>query len=397
VNIGIVSPFNPYYVRNYISSHENIPQINSNATSVNTLVVSFLEQGHNVIVFTTTTAPHHTTVYKGKQLEIHVLSKVFHPKGMSNLRIVRKLRNEIKKCINNIDVLHAHWTYEYAASIRRFEQRIPTFCTIRDWCPYQCSLAVGIRAKYSWWINSLLFVYVMKSKSISFIANSAYTYKMVTLSYHDKQISCIPNSIQREFILNTRKARGKERIYISICQNVEERRKNIKALLKAFQKYKKQYKESKLIIVGSYSDKWKIHYGKFQLLHGVYLAGKVQHDEIFPLLDQSCALIHPSFEETFGNIFLEAMARRVVCIGGYDAGAVPEILGEGKRGILCNVRDINSILNAMKRIDDVDYIEDILNNASSYIKEQYADDVVSQKHIELYKKKLKNTKTKGRN
>ena len=91
------------------------------------------------------------------------------------------------------------------------------------------------------------------------------------------------------------------------------------------------------------------------------------------------------------------MARRVVCIGGYDAGAVPEILGEGKRGILCNVRDINSILNAMKRIDDVDYIEDILNNASSYIKEQYADDVVSQKHIELYKKKLKNTKTKGRN
>lgn len=391
LNIGIVSPFNPYAVKNYISYGGEVIKVNENATAVNILVTSLLKLGHKVHIYTTTNTKD-TMNYKGELLEVHVLSKVFCPKGLSNIRIVERLKKVIAREVHMLDVLHAQWTYEYAMAAKGFENILPVICTVRDWCPYQLSLAVGFYQKYNWRLNYLLFKSIMKSKKILFVANSMYTYNQIKKVYTENDVRLIPNPIQKKFILVDQKSKEKSKtIFISICQGVEEKRKNIERLLEAFHKYRKRQINSELIIIGKYSSEWKDKYNKLNILEGVNLTGQVDHNEVFAYLDQADVLIHPSLEETFGNILLEAMARKVICIGGENAGAVPEVLGKGKYGILCNMEDVNNIVNAMILTEDNLYVNKVIQAASEYIINSYSDDIIAKKHIKLYEDEILNS------
>ncbi len=106
MNIGIVSPFNPYVAKEYLAGQEKLPQINGNATAVNTLVLSLLEQGHKVAVYTASAQPGRTVVYKGASLKVSVISKVFRPKGMANVRVVGRIKREIERDVRKLDILH---------------------------------------------------------------------------------------------------------------------------------------------------------------------------------------------------------------------------------------------------------------------------------------------------
>ena len=144
--------------------------------------------------------------------------------------------------------------------------------------------------------------------------------------------------------------------------------------------------DAKLILIGNYTDDWKAQMYNENLLENVELKGKLPHDAIFKILDNASCLIHPSLQESFGNIFLEAMSRRVPCIGGINSGAVPQVLENGKYGILCDVTKPQSILEAMLKIDDKDYIMDIVNKSTSYLQNTYSDIIVAKQHIELFQK-----------
>ena len=85
-----------------------------------------------------------------------------------------------------------------------------------------------------------------------------------------------------------------------------------------------------------------------------------------------------------GNILLEGMCRRVPCIGGKDSGAVPQVLGDGKYGVLCDVTDPRSIYEAMKKIEDPILYQSIVKESTEYLLREFPDIVVAQKHIELF-------------
>ncbi len=389
MNIAIVSPFNPNFVRSLFDKEKiDIPDIHGNASAVNILVTALIDLGHKVFVYTTINIGDNTKVLYGHNIKVCIISKEFHPRGMSNLRVVKRIRKTISQDIDSLDVIHAHWSYEYAAAARYFDRQKPVFCTIRDWCPYQRSLVKTIGEKYSWWLNSLLFKYVMKSYRVRFIANSTYTYEMTHTDYPDRNIKIIPNPVQRQYIIPEIIQNKRQYSFITICQSPEERRKNIDTLLKAFQIYRKKKPKSKLVIVGFYTEDWRrVH---IDLLDGVFLAGAISHDEVYKYLDDSAVLVHPSLEETFGNILLEAMARRVICIGGKKSGAVPEVLGRGKYGVLCDMENEDDIVNAMVLTEDKLYVNKVVQAASEYVINSYADDIIAKKHIELYEEEIGN-------
>lgn len=387
MNIAIVSPFNPAFVRNLFERNkDSIPDINRNATSVNILVEAFVEKRHKVFVYTTANTAEKARVLYGENIKVSIISKEFHPRGMSNIRVVKRLKKAMLQDMEDLDVIHAHWTYEYAAAARYFENDLPVFCTIRDWCPFQKILARRISEKYAWWLNGLLFSYVMRSKRIQFIANSRYTYEMAYSNFPDKNYRIIPNPVQRKYIVTQKDKSVKTNTFITICQSPEERRKNIDTLLMAFQNLRNKSPDSKLIIVGYYTEEWRqAHEG---MLDAVVLTGLISHDEVYRLLDESAVLVHPSIEETFGNILLEAMARRTVCVGGEHAGAVPEVLGYGERGIICDVQNADSLMRAMQKACDITFSQPLIKKAVQYINDNYADDIVAQMHIDLYQKHI---------
>lgn len=383
MRIGIAGPFNPHCVEEYFDNGSELPNINITASSVNTYVRALLEQDHEVVIFTTDSTRDCTKIYRGKKIIIYCLHNKFVLRGFTRFRMHKRIRNSVKQELSRLDVLHAEWTYEYAYALLPFINQKPIFCSVRDWCPYLLSIAKNRKEKYYWKMSYYMFKKVMQEQQIHFIANSNYTKERILGDYPDNGVTIIPNPIQRSFICESRENYPNHPVFVSISQSIQNTRKNYKTLLEAFHLYLKERPNAELILIGWYSDEWKNEMNREELLDNVILKGSMNHDDIFDVLDQSTCLIHPSLEETFGNILLEAMCRRIPCIGGESSGAVPQVLGYGKYGLLCDITDSSSILNKMKEVTEVS-VDELVDRCTTYLLNTYADNVVAQMHISLF-------------
>ena len=390
MRIGIAGPFNPAEYKGFFPNCE-VPEINRNASSVQALVKSFVEAGHNVSVFTV----NENNVYQefiSDKIKIYTVPFRLIP-GMGILKIdrVNQLRKSIRQHLSELDVLHAQWTYEYAYAAKAFTKELPVFCTVRDWCPYIMSvLNNNLLGKIGWRIRYYMFRRVMSDGGIHFIANSEYTKLRIVSDYPQKEVVIIPNSIKKEYILTQRKSAESVIKLISIANGIFDPRKNIINLLRAFKLLREKYQDATLMVVGKYSEShsnynlWK----EDGLLDGVILTGQLNHEDVITQIDNSTIMIHPSLEETFGNILLEAMARRVPVIGGNEAGAVPMVLGNGKYGVCCDVTEPKDIYQAIIFLMDMDKVKLLVNNATQHLLNTFASDVVCENHVKEYSKYL---------
>lgn len=392
MNIGVVGYINPCEFSEYLPECD-VFEDNISATAVNTLVKEFLRQGHNVCVFSACSRGKSEYHFIGRHLQIHMVGIEKPIKFTSffvQFYMTYRMKKLIKPHINKLDVLHAHWTYFYALAAKSFSRQKPVFCTVRDWAPYIYSTRKGLEAKFGWWINLLVFKMVMNSKAVHFIANSDYTLNCIKTAYPEKESILIYNPVDSRFILDDRIYEKREPIFITISQSIDDSRKNIITLVKAFKDYQLERKDARLIIVGRYSQNNPIiDYINRNDIHNVELTGNLTHDDVISKIDQSTCLVHPAFEETFGNILIEAMARRIPCIGGCKSGGVPIVLGDGKYGLVCDISDHEAILVAMKKITNNRYVDDLVNNATEMLREKFSSDAICKKHIELYNKYLK--------
>lgn len=399
MRIGIVGPVNPASIAEWLNE-KNIPSINTSASAVNTLAKGFLEDGHELQIFTLTTEKlQRKRELKGNRITIHLIPIGLMPKitgihqfVIGQFYLPQRIANVIRKHIGDINVLHAHWTYEYAKAASLVSNNIPVFCTVRDWCPYQLTLMKG-RSRLDWLLKNITFKQVMADERITFIANSDYTHKMITRTYPEKIVPVIPNPIYKGWIVqdlkNSRSIDTTFR-FISIATGLCSPRKNIKTLLEAFAKYRNQHDKAELHLVGNYNknDSAYIKWKQRGWLTGVKMHGMLPHEQLINLLDKMDCLVHPALEETFGNILLEAMSRGVPCIGGQDSGAVPDVLGHGEYGLTCNIRDAQSILKAMEKMSDCKIYHRLQTEAIKMLHVRYASDVVTRMHVEIFESKI---------
>lgn len=391
LRIGVCGPANPYEFKKYLDGSEEIPNINYQAASVNAHIQSLLDEGCEVIVFTKQNTDHKGVFHlHGQRLHFYIASvKDNRKENIFRINTIDLLKRLIRSHLKDIDILHAQWTYEYAYACRSFSDKVPTFCTVRDWCPYQRQIAKRPMERCVWLVNNILFKNVISNSNIHFIANSEYTYKSL-IEYGIKNDICkINNGIKSQFIIKERTYYPSTPTFISIAQDLSERRKNIITLLKAFQLLCKEIK-AKLILVGNCNQADIETWEKAGLLQQVSFKGAMSHDKVIQLLDSCSSLVHPSIEETFGNILIEGMARRIPVIGGEHSGAVPNVLGNGRYGILCDILDAQEIRNAMKMTVNTNTMKEIINRATEYITQNFSSDIIGKKHLALYQKYLKN-------
>lgn len=393
MKIGILAPFNPYVIRERFRNTDTVPDVNKSASAINVLVKEYLDQGLELVVFTY--VPDHSfvpVVLNGPNVRVYVLSsKFFLPKAGVFMRLfmVPRLRKVVNKEVDDLDVLHAHWTYDYALATKRFEKRLPVFCTVRDWCPVILKQQVTLKMKAYWLVSYYVFKRVMHSQYIHFIANSEYTRDMISKHYPTKEVSISYNPIEKELILTSRTRHISSPIFISVAGSVDNPGKNIFKLLLAFKVIHRRHPNTELIVVGTRPSESFIHDCVINnVLDGVCFTGFIRRSEIVGLIDESYCLVHPSLEETFGNIFLEAMARRVPTIGGLKSGAVPYILGNGKFGLLCDVTNVDSLIEAMEKILDKNIADGLVNFATDHMITNYSSDIVVNKLLSEYKKFL---------
>lgn len=391
MRIGVAGPVNPAEFRNYFPD-QDVPRMNLNASSVQALVKSFLEDGHTVFVFTV--SEHNCyKEYISDKLKIFAVPYRLIPRtSIFQMYKVQRLRKCIRKHISEIDVIHAQWTYEYAYSAKVFAKEIPVFCTVRDWCPYIMSVVCkSMLGRIGWSIKYFMFRRVMANDNVHFIANSEYTKSRIIGDYPNLDVVVIPNSIKKEYIIKNKETITDGIRLITIANGINDPRKNIVNLLKAFKKLRVQYPLANLTIVGKYNENHPdfIQWKEEGLFESVTLTGQLRHEEVIAHIDKSTIMIHPSLEETFGNILLEAMARRVPVIGGIDSGAVPMVLGYGDYGLCCDVKEPDAILQAIVSLLDEKKEKEIVDSATNHLLDTFASDVVCRKHIKVFSNYIK--------
>ncbi len=391
MRIGISSPLNTSVLIPFVDSSGEQQKINElgykvYSSSIDTLVVSLLKKGHFVRIFT---MGHDNYSYTSPKFDLFII-KANTNYVVRNTWSVFDKSKRIRRVINNnykdLDIIHSHWTYEYTDALRDISTKKPVVCTVRDWAPYIWKF-VAFKDKLMWLFKYIMAQRVLACPTIRFVANSPYTADL--LNRKGKDVQVIPNSISDSFFEDITHT-NPENLEILCISSSDDSRKNIISLLRAFKIIRKKNPNAVLSLVGGCFTKESRNYSKYlseDLLDGVKLCGRVDHEKLKYYLDNSTMFVTPSLEETFGNTLLESIARKVPTVGGMDSGAVPYVLHYGEAGYLCDVK------NPLKIAETIDYISNHIDEASikadkayEIIKKEYSESNVADMYIFLYSK-----------
>jgi glycosyltransferase involved in cell wall biosynthesis len=122
---------------------------------------------------------------------------------------------------------------------------------------------------------------------------------------------------------------------------------------------------------------------EWELTNVQFLGRQPDAAALMPAFDAFCL---PSLFEGLGLVLVEAMLQEVPIIGS-RAGAIPEILGDGKYGLLFNSNDVNGLVQAIHFIrQEQQSMAGMVERALSYAQNSFTVEAMVNQTIERYKK-----------
>jgi len=132
------------------------------------------------------------------------------------------------------------------------------------------------------------------------------------------------------------------------------KQKGFEYLIKALSEVKKKEKNFKLLLIGDGEEKKSLERlsKKMGLEEEIIFLGKVFHDKLPKYYHVADIFVLPSLYESFGIVFLEAMAAGLPIIST-NVAAIPEVVDK-KVGILVKPKNVNELAKAiLTLINDV--------------------------------------------
>ena len=394
MRIGISSPIDlsallPRLDRESAARAESIPGLK--APAVDALIVGLLERGHELAIFTLD--PRVKTPLRLTGDKLSVLVGRYRPHG--NWRALTLFNREIQQLRDGIrherpEVLHCHWSYEFA--LAGLGLGMPMCVTFRDFAPVILKMNRNFYRLMRLWMN---YRVVAHRGEYLAIANSPYLQRALRRQWHLDAVM-VPNPFDPRGMLEAEQLPSERRSARLIAiSNGWGKLKNIHTLLTAFQLVRQRIPEAELELVGQcfvpdFPEVQQLRRRAPELLTGVQLRGFIPHAEIPACLRQAALLVHPSLEESFGNILLEAMAQGVPVIGGRASGAVPDVLEQGRCGRLCEVRDPRSIAEAIvELLSEPQRWRQLSRAGYDLVRERYLLPRIVSQTEELYRQLIK--------
>ena len=350
MKIGIAAPVDIHSLGEYFPDIKtnNLPKGIGGTIIPTYLTKEFIARGHSVSLYTSDKEIEQPSTFTGNNLKIFVgrYRKRARNRALDFFAVERQ---DIYEAIisDTVDIVNAHWTYEFALSAQA--TKTPTIITARD-APFAI-------LRYN--TNVYRFIrLLMASKVIhqakymtavsDYIANHLKKY-----FGYKRNLQIIPNGIyspENHNHFKVEKRQRKEMIYFSIS-NGWGKLKNEEKLLGAFHLVRQKIPNAELWMFGREHGLNEAAYqwaAKKKLTEGVKFIGEVSHNVLLNNLSQYAdVLVHPSLEESFGNILLEALIFSVPVIGGEKSGAVPSVLANGNAGLLVNVKSSQKLAEGM--------------------------------------------------
>ena len=174
-----------------------------------------------------------------------------------------------------------------------------------------------------------------------------------------------------------------------------ECRKGIHTLLEAIPEVLDSAQDACFEIVGrdygdasgkSWAEWWERHSAKCARQGGVRFRGEVRRDELAQWYEACDIFVAPSRYESFGLIYLEAMARAKPVIG-CRVGGVPEVVVDGETGLLVPPEDPHALAEAILRLLRDDPLRERLGKAGrDRHLALFTTETMAGKTLELYQR-----------
>lgn len=321
-----------------------------------TLIESLADRGHEVIGITTdATLPTDRGLVRrnGERLQMVFCPqrrRAFFPEGGQLGRAADAFRLERRFVVQAIqaaqpDVVHAHWLYEFAWAAQ--DAGFPHVLTAHD-SPAQI-------LKYT--RNPYRAVRYLMARRVSARARHLTTvspYMQEELAaITGARVDVVPNPLPQYVMAAAgapsipHAAGGGHGPRLAMVFNGWSIWKNGETGLHAFAQIRQTLPAAQLFVFGQgvgEGEEAAVWARQNALAAGVSFVGRLPHGQLLRQLAACDLLLHPSLEESFGAVLIEAMALGVPVIGGQASGAVPWIVGQDGR--LVDVRSHHAIARA---------------------------------------------------
>lgn len=337
------------------------------------LIIEYLNAGHSVVLITTATDIDQQISFGGRKLDIKIVPSRSRARFRA-MDLFAAERRGIKEALlkSNIDVIHAHWTYEFALASR--SSRIPSLVTVHDWGP-----AIAHHNKHLYWyVRAIMQMWCLLIPG-ELSAPTSYLAQKVTDSYR-RECQIIPNGVDLGQIsqFSSRRVRGS----VGMLNVGFSDRKNVKSALLAWRLLRGTHPESKLHLAGpdyaagGPAHEWAMRNGCDE---GVVFEGPIDPADRTLWYQDKEVFLHTSREESFGLVLIEAMAAMTPVIAGQSSGAVPEITRGAAR--LIDIDDPGAIASHLKQLLDNSDERSRLSAKGIQVARQYDRKVVAATYL----------------
>ncbi len=210
--------------------------------------------------------------------------------------------------------------------------------------------------------------------------------KNAVSEFYNGKVDIIPNILSSNFkLISTEKS--KEFTFITVSNLVPH--KNVDLVIKAFAKFIQAVPNARLIIAGDGSEMPKLTQlaKDLNVLEKVEFKGRVENSLLPHMYNSAHCFVLPSKYETFGVVYIEAMACGLPVITTSNT-AENGIVNSGN-GIAVESYTEDNVLKAMKYVYD-NYENYSPNEISEECINKYCADIVSKQIMEVYGEALDN-------
>lgn len=311
------------------------------ATPVTLLARELLRRGHELTIATLDHGVESETVLQGPQLRICLQPIRPRHRGRDAYKVERRLLERTLRR-ESPELIHAQWNYEYA--LAALATGLPTLVTVHDWAP---TILRWMPDPYRA-MRLLMFIRSMAAAR-HFTTVSPYMAARIA-QWRRVDVQVVPNALEDDAFDPGPRTLNTDAPTLLAINDGFTPWKNVGTLLQAYPRVSARWPQSRLVLLGAdhgpdgAAQQWA---QERDLTSGVEFRGRVPYAEVRGLLAQADVLVHPSTEESFGMVVLEAIAQGLPVVGGRRSGAVPWVLGNGMAGVLTDVRSADALAGAI--------------------------------------------------
>jgi glycosyltransferase involved in cell wall biosynthesis len=169
---------------------------------------------------------------------------------------------------------------------------------------------------------------------------------------------------------------------IAVARLVE--RKGLADLLVAFRSLDAHRFSLEIVGSGNFEQELRALAGHLGLLERVHFTGALDHSAVADRYRHADLFTLPSWDESFGNAFAEALASGLPIVGS-DVGGIPEFVEHGSNGLLVPPKSPSSIAAAIRLLaDDPPARERIARANRSKALSQLSWAAVAARYLQVY-------------